>query len=117
MPRDPWGLDEDEAVSPAVIGPDYVGDDEEDDEFEPAPQAPSAYVPCKSAARGTQDAKWELRYTEDDELALFAYSDPERLMACCGDGQPWVAVPVAELDALAARTGAAVILRDEKLPA
>lgn len=112
MSQDPFAADED-AAAPAVIGMECLGEDE-DEAPSQQEQAP-LYVPCKPVAKGSTEVELELRTTEDDELALVVYSDLETLVSCCGEVQPWLAIPADQVEALAAQAEADFIARDVEL--
>ncbi len=112
MPHDPFAVDE-AGAAPAVFGSEYAGDDT-DEEPPPQEQAP-LYVPCKAVAKGAGEVELELRTSEEGELALVVYSDLETLVACCGESQPWLAVPTDQVETLASQAEADVIARDVDL--
>jgi len=56
------------------------------------------YVPSQPVSGGSGRAELELRRRQDGQLALLAYTSLELLVAGCGEQQPWIAVPVAELE-------------------
>ncbi|WP_232376460.1 SAV_915 family protein [Amycolatopsis aidingensis] len=59
---------------------------------------PVVYLPCAAHASDPSEAVVELRRTRDGRMALMAYSALDRLKYCCGDQQPWMVVPTAQLD-------------------
>lgn len=64
------------------------------------PIPPVLYVPCEPGSTA-DDARLTVRATRDGRRALLAYTALDRLVRCCGEGQPWALVPTAELDASA----------------
>jgi hypothetical protein len=77
---------------------------------------PVVYVPCAPSAPDDDDLSVDLRETQDGRLALMVYSGPERLTACCGPHQPWVALRAAELEQVRVDTGFALVLLDVEIP-
>lgn len=116
---------DDQGVAPAVFGVDAVDDE---DEFEPEPEPAAAkppiaspepvfVVPSEVVPRPQAEVTVQLGRTEDDELVLVAFSSPERLVACLGDEQPWVAIPQAQLEQVQRACGAELVEIDPVLPA
>ncbi|WP_165943735.1 SAV_915 family protein [Saccharopolyspora karakumensis] len=114
---------DDQGVAPAVFGVEAVDDE---DEFEPEPAAakqptaspePVFVVPSEVVPRPQAEVTVQLGRTEDDELVLLAFSSPERLAACLGDEQPWVAIPQAQLEEVQRACGAELVEIDPVLPA
>ncbi len=96
-----------EPDAPPVLQPEHVQEDPE--------PGPPVYVPIKSYPTEAASLELELRHTEDDQLALIFYSDQQALIECCGDAQPWLAVPREQVEALAEHAGAEVIAYDVEL--
>ncbi|SDD13748.1 SAV_915 family protein [Actinokineospora iranica] len=57
---------------------------------------PVIYVACEVA--DDQSFTPDLRRTTDGEVTLLAYTALDRLIACCGENQPWVVVATARLE-------------------
>ncbi len=77
---------------------------------------PVVYVPCSSVAVGDDSLNVDLRPTRDGRLALLVYSALDRLVACCGDKQPWVVMPTANLEKIREETNFELILLDVEIP-
>jgi hypothetical protein len=58
----------------------------------------------------------DLRPTRDGRLALLVYSALDRLVDCCGEGQPWVVMPTTNLEKVRVETGFELILLDVVIP-
>jgi hypothetical protein len=58
----------------------------------------------------------DLRPTRDGRLALLVYSALDRLVDCCGDEQPWVVMPTANLEKVRVETDFELILLDVVIP-
>lgn len=97
----------DRTVAPAVLGAEHAGGGEQ----------PTAYVPSQRLREGDTEATLELRNTEDGRVAMLAFSSLEQLVGCCGEAQPWVALPLDRVDNLRELSGADVTLWDLELPA
>ncbi|GAA1975479.1 SAV_915 family protein [Amycolatopsis minnesotensis] len=77
---------------------------------------PVLYVPtARPSARG-DDTAVELRRTDDGRTALLAYSALDRLVDCCGEGQPWVLLATENLPKIHERLAYDVIFLDTELP-
>jgi len=99
MPTGRYAADE-EAVAPAVLGDEHA----------------ELFLPTGRTVPADQEVQLELRYTTEGALALVTFTSLERLVEGCGDQQPWISVPGAEVEQLAAQVGAQVILQDVPLP-
>lgn len=85
---------------------------------EPEPALPPVlYVPCEQSVPSGSDVVLELRQLTDGRLALLTYSALDRLVAACGDAQPWALIPTARLDEIAETVPYEVIALDLTLPA
>lgn len=62
------------------------------------------------------DAEPLMVRTRDGKMALFAYSALDRLHEGCGQGHPWLLVPVEGLDPLQRSQGFDLILLDIFIP-
>lgn len=125
---DPWGLDEVEHVAPPVLDADYGEDPDDADDApaattaEPVPSASSSeevtpvYVPTNSTSPEQGRAELALRYTTDGELALLVYSSLDVLVQCCGEHQPWIAVPATHVSGIATTAEAETVLVDTAIP-
>lgn len=81
------------------------------------PLPPVVYVPCEPPASEDGDLVLELRHLADGRLALLAYSALDRLIACCGEHQPWALVPTPKLDEINEEVPFEVVALDLDLPA
>lgn len=77
---------------------------------------PVVYVPCSPVAMDDETLSVDLRPTRDGRLALLVYSALDRLVNCCGDEQPWVVMPTANLEKVRVRTNFELILLDVVIP-
>jgi hypothetical protein len=77
---------------------------------------PVVYVPCSTLSPGDEDLTVDLRTTRDGRLALLVYSALDRLVACCGDKQPWVVMPTASLETIREQTNFELLLLDVEVP-
>lgn len=93
-------------IAPPVIGAEYVHD---------AQTVETAYLPTNRASVD-DEVELELRDTTDGNRALLAFTSLEQLVAGCGDGQPWIAVPGANVDDIKTRSGSDVVFWDAALP-
>jgi hypothetical protein len=83
--------------------------------IEEATFPPMVYVPLSGLPQG-EEVSVDLRPMPDGRLALLVYSALDRLVACCGDQQPWAVMPTASLEQIQAGTGFEVIFLDLKVP-
>ena len=70
------------------------------------------FAPCEPILPGDAQVRVLLLQAESQLLLIPAWSSLERLVAACGDGQPWVSIPLAEVDAVRDRVGATAVLLD-----
>jgi hypothetical protein len=77
---------------------------------------PVVYVPCSSVVMDDEVLSVDLRPTRDGRLALLVYSALDRLVDRCGEGQPWVVMPTANLEKVRVETGFELILLDVAIP-
>ncbi|MGH3720727.1 MAG: SAV_915 family protein [Pseudonocardiaceae bacterium] len=56
------------------------------------------YIPAQVMAGVGDRAELELRRMRDGGVALLAYTSLELLVVGCGERQPWIAIPVPELE-------------------
>jgi hypothetical protein len=77
---------------------------------------PMVYVPCSQADVSDDSLNVDLRPTRDGRLALLVYSALDRLVDCCGDEQPWVVMPTANLEKVRLETNFELILLDVVIP-
>ncbi len=77
---------------------------------------PVVYVPCSPLAPNDDSLVVDLRSTRDGRLALLVYSALDRLANCCGDMQPWVVMPTANLEKVRVETNFELILLDVVIP-
>ena len=71
-------------------------------------------VPSERVVPGDVEARLVLRRL-DGLLLLPAYSSLDSLVACCGQDQPWVCLPVAGLGEVVAGVGADLVVLDAAL--
>lgn len=118
--RDPFARrDADDQAAPPVIGPDYLANDAEFEREKPAADGREptvAFLPSEPKHQDDAEVTLELRRTNDDQLAVLAYSSLESLVAGCGERQPWVALPMDSVDTVATESGAGLVLWDAGLP-
>ena len=74
------------------------------------------YVPCSPVSVDDEILSVDLRPTRDGRLALLVYSALDRLVSCCGDKQPWVVMPAANLEKVRVETNFELILLDVVIP-
>jgi hypothetical protein len=77
---------------------------------------PVVYVPCSALRVGDDSLSVDLRPTRDGRLALLVYSALDRLVACCGEEQPWVVLPAVSLETIRTETGFDLLLLDVAIP-
>lgn len=77
------------------------------------PVPPVLYLPVTSGPGGNTA---EIRATADGRRALLAYSALDRLLAQCGDDQPWVLVQIADLEELMSEQPFDLIAFDAHIP-
>lgn len=75
--------------------------DEEDHESPPD----LVYVPTQPLPEGAQSAELVV-YDVEDSRVLLMFSNTDKLVAFCGEEQPWVSIPAEQVDALAEHAGA-----------
>jgi hypothetical protein len=76
---------------------------------------PVVYVACDVA--DDESFVPDLLRTADGRVAILAYSALDRLIACCGEHQPWAVMPTAALDAVRDEVAFDVIALDVEMPA
>jgi hypothetical protein len=79
---------------------------------------PVVYVPCR--LRPSHDdgrLLIEFREGRDGSTTLPVYTALDRLVRCCGEGQPWAVLSVAELAEIDAQAPYDTIAIDAELPA
>lgn len=59
---------------------------------------PFLYIPCLAHMRDASGAEAVYRTTQDGRTALLVCSALDRLLACCGEHQPWFGLPTHALD-------------------
>lgn len=77
---------------------------------------PVVYVPCSPRDPGDEELSVDLRRTREGKLALLVYSALDRLVTCCGEQQPWVVLPTADLEEIREKTDFELILLDIEIP-
>lgn len=70
------------------------------------------FAPCAHIAAGDEQVQLLLLQALPDVLLLPAWSSLDRLVAACGEDQPWVSVELDRVDAVRAAAGAAAVLLD-----
>ena len=100
-------MDDGTNPAPPVIGAEYVQEDTRAVE--------TAYLPIDRADTD-DDVELELRDTTDGSRALLAFTSLDQLVAGCGDGQLWIAVPGTNVPDIKTRSGSDVVLWDAALP-
>ncbi|WP_460957016.1 SAV_915 family protein [Parasphingorhabdus pacifica] len=118
---------DDQGVAPAVFGAEGLDEDELADELEadsnpaettpPQPQEQAFVIPAEEATPPQSEVTVQLARTPDDELVMLAFSTPERLAACLGNEQPWIAIPKSELQPVQHACEADILEIDPVLPA
>jgi hypothetical protein len=77
-----------------------------------------AFVPAHPAVRqGRRDVVFEARGSGSADAVLPAFSTLPALVAALGPAQPWVAMPLARVRALAGAAGIATVALDPKVSA
>lgn len=77
---------------------------------------PVLYVPCVEDVADAADARIEYRTTLDGRVAVLAYTALDRLVAACGDGQPWILLPTARFAAMRQARHYDLVLLDIEMP-
>jgi hypothetical protein len=77
---------------------------------------PVLYVPRDSADRSDGPVSLDYRTTTDGRTALLAYTALDRLVACCGDAQPWIVIETSKLDDIGKQQPYDLILLDLEIP-
>lgn len=77
---------------------------------------PVVYVPCSPLNPADDELSVDLRRTRDGKLALLVYSALDRLVTCCGEQQPWVVLPTANLEKIRENADFELILLDIEIP-
>ena len=72
----------------------------------------TVWVPSARVQPGDEDVQLVLRQVAPDLVVLPAYSSLEELVRCCGDDQPWVALPGKVADAVTTQVGAQAVVLD-----
>lgn len=77
---------------------------------------PVVYLPCTDEVSVVDHAALQFRTTRDGRSAVLAYSALDRLHTCCGDGQPWMLVPLKALQQFHDAMPFDLLLLDVALP-
>jgi hypothetical protein len=78
---------------------------------------PVVYVPARQPAPDDTDVTLVLRELADGRVALLAYTAMDRLVAACGERQPWALVQSSRLEEMRTQGGGwDVVLLDPHLP-
>jgi hypothetical protein len=75
------------------------------------------YVPVAEYESGSAELTLDFRRMADGRTALVAFTALDRLINGCGDAQPWVMLPTAQLTEIDQRSPYDVILLDVVIPA
>lgn len=119
---DPIGEDQPVVGNSGVIDGPIDGDDSGDSGHEPRPEQPDraavvVYVPSERIDGAVKpEARVQLRYLEDGQLALPVFSSLDELVADCGEGQPWVAIAAGQVDEFRRIVGADLAVLDPSIP-
>lgn len=70
------------------------------------------HVPIRSADPEATETVVELRILPEGTTVAVAYTSRESVVACCGDAQPWMLIPLERLADLAEVLGFDQILLD-----
>ncbi|WP_263249567.1 SAV_915 family protein [Saccharopolyspora rosea] len=92
-----------------MLGSEFSG-------FESEEVAATVYVPSERVGPDDQEARIELRRDGHDRLVMLAYNSLEELVACCGEAQPWIAIPRDRVSHVQSDVGAAQVLWGIELP-
>lgn len=106
-------------ASPSVIGPEHVGDEDNEEPSGDEQQLGSTIVYLPVAApmgSGQENVTVQLRHTDADELALPVFSDLDALVASCGKDQAWISVTTGALDDIVTQSGADSVVVDAAMP-
>lgn len=104
--------------SGVIDGPLDADDEDGSCGYKPAMELPEGtsvvvYVPSERVEGMVRpDTKVELRYLEDGRLALPVFASLDKLMADCGEGQPWIAIPAEHVDLFRQVVGADLAVLD-----
>lgn len=82
----------------------------------PSDFPPVVYVPCAEGSTDPQDARVEYRRTRDGREALLVYSALDRLTASLGPHQPWLLIPILELEKVWEADQFDLVLLDVEVP-
>jgi hypothetical protein len=77
---------------------------------------PVLYLPCVAHVSDPVEARVQMRETKDGRVAVLAYTALDRLLHCCGAGQPWVLAPLAALAELQRQYPFQVLMLDVPVP-
>jgi hypothetical protein len=77
---------------------------------------PVLYLPCVAHVSDPAQARVELRETKDGRVALLAYTALDRLVRCCGHGQPWVLATTEALENLQRQYPFQLLMLDVMVP-
>lgn len=78
---------------------------------------PVLYVPRDGVDRSDGTVSLDYRTTKDGRTALLAYTALDRLVACCGEAQPWIVIETSTLDDIGKQQPYDLILLDMEIPA
>lgn len=82
----------------------------------PAMFPPVLYVPAAEDHPHDGNLTIQLRNTRDGRIALLVYSALDRLVRCCGEGQPWVIIPTPNLGTVWKVQRFDLVLLDVEIP-
>ncbi|WP_328465321.1 SseB family protein [Actinoplanes sp. NBC_00393] len=74
------------------------------------------YVPCGPVQAEADELSIDIWPMRDGRRALLVYSALDRLIDCCGQGQPWAVIPTIGLDRLRLESGFDLVFLDLEIP-
>lgn len=77
---------------------------------------PVVYVPAQRVQEGDSETTLELRQLTDGTLVLLGYTSLDRLVAACGEYQPWALITAPQLEQLQPHAGFQTVVLDADLP-
>lgn len=98
-------------------GPDGAGSRGSGLPMEQLGLPPVVYVPSQQMAPGETELNLELRYLTGGEVAVLAYTSLDRLVAACGNAQPWALLGSEQVWELRDNGTVDVIAVDPEIPA
>jgi hypothetical protein len=74
----------------------------------------TVYVPSARVRPGDDEVQLVLRRLADGSVVLPAYSSLDELVRCCGEDQPWVALPAGVVEVVPEQVGARAVVLDAR---